>query len=305
MRVLKRVDVRRFWVVLVAVAAATCLLPAVVAAQDEATLRSFFEGRRVVVKIDMPGTSDGVDLQVDSRQPMDFGRYRERLKADGVAIHAGESVVVTLVKLKKDLIEVQLGGGGFGTFGDDTSTTVYMPLVGKSKREEELEHRLKDTDDRRERRQIERELDELRERRERENRRITIERERAEARKVEVVAEHRRTGGSRFNLRYDVVPHGIRPEEVMAALSEYVAFDRGSVRAMPEPPPLPPPGASSAIRKGMTRDELEDLLGRPTAVSERREGSVTMTTLAFDRGDERTTVELVEGVVVRYAISSR
>ena len=35
-------------------------------AQDEAALRSYFEGRRVTVKIDMPGTSDGVDVRADA-----------------------------------------------------------------------------------------------------------------------------------------------------------------------------------------------------------------------------------------------
>ena len=35
-------------------------------AQDEGSLRSFFEGKRVMVSIDMPGTSDGIDVQGDS-----------------------------------------------------------------------------------------------------------------------------------------------------------------------------------------------------------------------------------------------
>ena len=42
------------------------------AAQDEAALRLFFEGRRVTVTIDMPGTSDGVDVHADASRPIDF-----------------------------------------------------------------------------------------------------------------------------------------------------------------------------------------------------------------------------------------
>src|SRR5712692_9870776 len=105
------------------------------AAQDEATLRSFFEGKRMALKIDMPGTSDGVDIRVDSSRPLDYGRYGDRLKEYGAAIRAGQSATVTLVKVKKDLIEFQLDGGGFGTFGDDTSTSVYIPHIDKSSRE--------------------------------------------------------------------------------------------------------------------------------------------------------------------------
>ena len=195
------------------------------AAQDEGALRSFFEGRRVTLTIDMPGTSDGVDVHADSNRPIDYQQYRERLKEYGTAIHAGESATVTLVKVKKDLIEFQLSGGGFGTFGDDTSTSVYIPHVEPSKREKELDQLIREEDDKHRRHQLEEERDELRERRERENRRIDVERAVAEMHKRELVAERRLAGGSRFNLRYEnAVPSGIRPEEVMAALAQYVDF---------------------------------------------------------------------------------
>src|SRR3954447_11959614 len=203
-----RAMAQRATVCLVAAAAAT---PAF--AQNESSLKSFFEGRRVTVTIDMPGTSDGVDVEADARQPIDYPKYRDNLKRYGTALRAGEAVTVTLVKMKKDLIEFQLGGGGFGTFGDDTGTSVNMPDVKKSEREKELERLVKDEDDRDRRRRVEgevdgapgrcaRDLDGLRDRRERENRRIAIERERAEDDKKERIAERRLRGGSRFNLRY-------------------------------------------------------------------------------------------------------
>ena len=109
-----------------ATVAAAIALAAPAFAQDEAALRSYFEGRRVTVKIDMPGTSDGVDLRADAPRPLDYARYGQRLKIYGPALRAGDTTTVTLVKVKKDSIEFQLGGGGFGTFGDDTSTSVDM-----------------------------------------------------------------------------------------------------------------------------------------------------------------------------------
>ena len=102
-------------------------------------LRSFFEGRRVRVTIDMPGTSDGVDVHADASRAIDFREHGQRLKQYGTAIRAGETATVTLVKMKKDLIEFQLNGGGYGTFGDDTSTSVYIPHVEPSRRERELD----------------------------------------------------------------------------------------------------------------------------------------------------------------------
>ena len=105
---------------IVAVALLASVQPA--RAQSEDALRAFFEGKRVVLKIDMPGTSDGVDVRADAAAAVDFRRLGDRLRTFGTALHENESVTVTLVKVKKDLIEFQLNGGGFGTFSDDTST---------------------------------------------------------------------------------------------------------------------------------------------------------------------------------------
>ena len=281
--------------------------PARAVAQDEATLRSRFEGTRVVLKIDMPGTSDGVDLRVDSNQPLDYREHGDRLRSYGAAIRAGDSAFVTFVRVKKDLIEFQLDGGGFGTFGDDTSTSVYLPLVSKSEREKELERRVKNEDDARRRRELQRELGDLRDRRERENRRIEVARVEAEERKKERVAAQRLSGGSRFNLRYDgAVPVGITPAEVRAVLADYVDFS-------PAPVDLPPPpiaaeplrAAGDLLHKGMSRAEVERELGTPSESSDRREGAFAVTTLVFLLGEQRVSVEFVEGMLIRYAITSR
>jgi hypothetical protein len=271
-------------------------------AQNEEALKAYFEGHRVTLRLDMPGTSDGVDVHADAKRAFDYGEYKDHLRKYGTAIRAGQSAMVTLVKIKKDLIEFQLDGGGYGTFGDDTSTSVYMPLVEKSERERELERKIRDEDDRERRRAMQRELDDLRDRRERENRRIEVEKERAEERKAERLAERRLTGGSRFNLRYeDRVPAGMRPVDVMAALGEYVDFGNGAAMAI-EPMPA---ADVTALRKGMTRTEVEHLFGRAAEVWQRTTGDVTVVTLVFSVNSQRVSVEFVEDVLVRYTISSK
>jgi len=282
-------------------------------AQNEDALRAYFEGKRVTVKIDMPGTSDGIDVRPDATRAIDYKRYGDRLKNYGTAIRTGESTVVTLVKVKKDLIEFQLGGGGFGTFGDDTSTSVYIRPAEKSNREKELEKRVKEESDSRRRRQLEDELDDLRTRRERENRRIDAERARAEERKRERIAEERLRGGSRFNVRYaDAVPAGMRPEELMAALAEYVDFSNGGPAEYVDTRPAvdaaaPKPAADGVLpRKGMTRADAERAFGKPVIDAvDRREGSVVITTLVFVSGDQKITADFVEDVLVRYTMTSR
>src|SRR5215210_3107327 len=47
--------------------------------------------------------------------------------------------MITRIKLKDKLIEFQLGGGGYGTAGDDTDTSAYVASVPKSIREKTLE----------------------------------------------------------------------------------------------------------------------------------------------------------------------
>ena len=278
-------------------------LAAPAAAQSEADLKAYFEGKRVTLHLDMPGDSDGVDVHADAKRAIDFGRYRDALKRYGTAIRAGDSTVVTLVKVKKDLIEFQLGGGGFGTFGDDTSTSSNLPLLETSSRERDLEKRIKDEDDRDRRRRLERELDDLRDRRERENRRIMAERERIEEQKRERIAEQRLRSGSRFNVRYeDRVPSGMRPEDLIAVLAEYVDF--GGRTAPREPAPAPA-GDITLVRKGLLQSDVERLFGTPASSSERREGGLSLTTQVFNVGDQRVTAEFVDEVLIRYTIMSR
>ena len=272
------------------------------AAQTEAALKSYFEGKRVTLRLDMPGSADGVDVHADASRAVDFKRYNNDLKRYGTAIRSGDSVPITLVKVKDDLIEFHLAGGGFGTFGDDTSTSASIPFVDKSQHEKDLEKRVKDEDDRDRRRRLQSELDEVRGRRERENRRIAAERERIEEIKKERIAERRLRGGSRFNLRYqDEVPPGLRPEDVMTALAEYVDFGgRSDARDVP-----PPAADITQLRKGMTRAEAERAFGRVVESSQRRDGALAVTTLVFDIGDQRLAADFVEDVLVRYTITSK
>lgn len=209
----------------------TLAVPLVADNRNHLLLKDAFEGRRVTVRMDMPATSAGINVHVDNRRPLDVAEYRNDLREHGVAIRDGESAVVTLVKVKSDLIEFQLDGGGYGTFFDDTDTSADIPYIEKSDRERSLERRIREETDRDRRRQMERELDALRDRRERENRRIREERERLSDYKRDRVAFRRLQGGSRFNIRYrNRVPSDLRPEDIMAALADYVEFDRSRSR---------------------------------------------------------------------------
>jgi hypothetical protein len=109
-------------------------------------VQSYFTGKQVILKIDMLGSQKGVDLRFNKPTPMDWKEYGSRIKQFGVAIHQGDLARVTSVVVKNDMIEFQLDAGGFGTFGDDTNTTVTAKPIDKSDYEKSLEKEIADTE---------------------------------------------------------------------------------------------------------------------------------------------------------------
>ena len=83
-----------------------------VSAQTEQELKQYFEGKNVSLKIDMPATSDGVNIFPERAQPLNYNEYANRLKRYGASIRRGEEMRITNVKVKDKRIEVQLGGVG-------------------------------------------------------------------------------------------------------------------------------------------------------------------------------------------------
>ena len=285
-----------------AVAAAGLLTATSAAAQDVNALKAYFEGRRITLRMDMPGSADGVDIQVDPPKSLDYKKYRENVKRYGIAIKYGDSSRITVIKVKGNLVEFQIGGGGVGTFSDDTSTSSNIRLLETTEREKTLEERIKDETDKDRKRALQRELNGLRNRRESENRILRGESDRIEESKRERIAEKRMQGGSRFNLRWSPkVPATIKPEDIEKALVEYVDFhnasdfqdSRWTVDEL------------SIVRKGMPREEVELAFGQPAERFEKREAGVVVTTLVFDVGEERLTAGFVEDVLVRYTIASK
>ena len=309
--------VARVGVVLVAVAAP-------VHAQSEWDLKQAFEGKFVVVKMDMPATHRGVDLYPDREPSVDYREYSARLREFGVSLRAGDRIMVTTVRVKKKNIEFHLGGGGYGVLGDD-SGYVYVPDESKSRRERDLEKEIKDERDPDRRRRMQRELDDLRRDRERENRRRDAEERELTARKQSEIASKRLDAGSRFNLWFEEHRLASRvptPREMRLMLGQFLDFEgapgpgpapRDSrlgpppPRAM-EPPPPPPAGDLSRVgelRRGMSMDEVHDMLGSPTRNKAGKQGELTTVTEWYEDGDRVTEIVYVGNVIVRFSTGSR
>lgn len=276
------------------------------------SLQNAFLGREVEVKIDMPGTQQGVDLNFSSGQPLDWRTYSQRIKGFGIAIRKGDTPTVTSIVVKKDRIEFQLDGGGYGTFWDDTSR-VMPRMIGKSNYERQLERDFQSETDPRKKDQIRRELDRERARREREQWSENSRAQIADQIKQSEIASKRTQGGSRFNLRWNgSIPEAdLTPEAVMQRLSPWVEFrglkDSRNVLAQdaPAPPPLPS-NSPVQLQRGMRKSAVEQMLGKGDLLTENKSGDgLTSSEWRYTTQDNYVDVTYVEGVLVRYAIMSR
>ena len=293
-----------------------CLLP--LAAQDAAnSLESYFNGKQVQLKIDMPGTQKGVDLRFDQGSPMNWKEYSSRVKQFGAAIRKGDRATVTTIVVKKDMIEFQLDGGGFGTFGDDTNTTVAAKTVEKSDYEKQLETDIANTDDEDRKRSLQRDLDRERARRERQNADNQRAAQVASQIKAQQVSGSRMNGGSRFNLRWkgSIPANELTPEAVMKLLADYVQFgDVQPVSSQAQNGATDAPSGGNAsggsptaqLKRGMQISDVSALLGQGKVLSESTSADGLKTqVLEYLPGDRRVEVTYVDGLVIKFSISSR
>jgi hypothetical protein len=298
-------------------ALALCALP--LNAQDSNALSNYFTGKEVVLKIDMPGTQQGVDLSFNKDNPMNWKQYSSRLKSNGVAIHKGDTARITGFVVKSDRIEFQLDGGGFGTFFDDSSTTVNPRSVDKSDYEKQLERDIANTTDEDKRRRLQRDLDRERSRRQRQEADNQDAAMVASQIKTQKVADDRLRGGSRFNLRWpgSIPPNQKNPDAVVKLLADYVTFPAAE-QAGPPPPPaaMPPPPMENAaadngipatahLKRGMKMGDVSNLFGPGKQISQSVSADGLKTQVfEYTSGDRLVDVTYVEGLVVRYSISS-
>jgi hypothetical protein len=273
--------------------------------QSEPALREYFEGRSVSLKQAMPGTEDGVDIYPGTERPLDYPRYAKRLKEYGTAIRSGETALVTKIKVKSKHIEFQLDGGGYGTMGDETSSNVSIQAAPKTRREKNLEAELKRETDPVRKRGMREELDDLKREREREDARNRSAVAEAEEHRKQNIRQRRVEGGSRFNIRYQnqIPQDALSPASIMAALAAYVDF--GQLRSEPgQPSQSVSPRQAGMLRKGMLLQDVQAMLGSPVRTADRKEGTLNVQTLQYSTPDGRVTADFVEGVLIRYTLTS-
>jgi hypothetical protein len=291
----------------------TMMWPVAALAQNEEALRSFFEGKHVVVKMDMPGDVSGVEISPEAERPVDYRALGSELKSYGAALHKGDETMVTKVHLKGKSIEFQLGGGGYGTFGDVMAEpSTPSTYVGKSQRERDLEDERKNTNDPDQIRWINRELDALQRQRARESAQLKGQAAAVDMSKDAQRLVKRSQAGSRFNLLYKkaVPPEAKTPEGLMAALGEYVDFSPGAPPAQvrEQENPGPAQGASdpvTALKKGMSEAEVDQVLGQPASKEIKEVEGMKVANCTYLPQSMKVSARFVNGVLTEFTLSSR
>src|SRR5687767_3851568 len=179
--------------------------------QAPTALGQHFQGREVMVLLDMPGDESGVDVYAREAAAVPADLIRTRLAKYGTGLRRGQIASVTLVKLKGDYIEFHLDGGGFtdrqflGLPGYDSAHW------GTSEEERKLRNRITGTRDKEHRRRYQSDYDRAR------RRRVQPLREKLER-------ERREQHGSRFNIRFasDREAMRVTAEELTAILRPYI-----------------------------------------------------------------------------------
>lgn len=289
-------------------------------AQNEAALRTAFEGKLVSVKVGMPGTSRGIDVYPLDANPVNWREVAERVKDNGTSLKIGDQVIVTKVVVKKNShIEFQLGGGGWGTFFDTPGTsTVSTTTEGESQEEKDLKKAIKEAPGPTKRKELERELASARDRRERENARARAEAQQANAAHEANLRARRAESGSRFNIRFrnGIPPENLTPEGVMAALAEFVDFNAGGTKVATASGastsvPVAPAGATATgarhtqIRKGLSVQEVEALLGPADSAGEEKQGILTVNKRSYTSDGMKVSTSFVNGVLIDFAITPK
>ena len=292
---------------------AAVLLAVPLQAQSEAVLRQAFEGKVVSVKIDMPATQRGVDVYPLEQMPVNFREVAERLKDNSTALKIGQQVMVTKVLVKgTSHIEFQLGGGGYGTFGDNTSSSVSTVNQGETKAEKALRDSIKKATGPTKRKQFEKELASLRGERERENARANAEAKQASSVMEANLRAKRAESGSRFNVRYrnGIPGDALTPDGLMRALAAYVDFGTGAVASggavSGGGAQFGPSGGSrvpaTTLKKGLWLEDVEALLGPAATATETKEGTLTVLKRTYRKDGQRIEASFVNGVLIDFAI---
>lgn len=177
-----------------------------------------------------------------------------------------------------------------------------------------LEKQISETDDPDKKAALQRDLDRERARRERQDSINQHQAQIASQIKSQAVADKRMQGGSRFNLRWSgsIPADQLSPQAVMQRLSDYVTFNTAAPAPAAGSAAAPSPAADASVpataklQRGMKMEDVTTLFGPGKQLSESvGDGGLKTQVYEYLTTDRRIEINYVDGLVVRYSISSK
>jgi hypothetical protein len=86
----------------------------------------------------------------------------------------------------------------------------------------------------------------------------------------------------------------------MQALTAYVDF---GTQASTSDTANQDPAALPRLHKGMSNEEVEQLLGYPNSRNDRQEGKLTVNTWTYKKGARMVEAEFVNDVLIKYSVT--
>jgi hypothetical protein len=275
-------------------------------AADEEMLARAFVGNPVLLLMDLPATTSGLDYYPERQHPIDAAQHQQRLMQNGVGVRRDDVIAVTMIKVKKKHIEFQLGAGGLSQMPSRPS--VYVPV---SRLEEELQDQLEKASSEAERKRLRARLAEEQDQREREQRRreARAEEQHLAALSARSPEEWALLAGSRINVRFDdrIPAAALAPEGFAQALSGVVDFNPppAAVAAQNARSAVPSDSFALPLRKGQRREDLEARFGPSEGCLRSAQAGIKIDTCAYDLGEATLEAGFADGLLVRYVITSR
>lgn len=210
---------------LIALVLAACAQVAIGQDDSEPRMQKALEGRRVLVKMDLPAIDTGVDLFIDNTEvSYNAASYSQLMKDYGVSVKKGTRSRITGVRITGKGIEIDLDGGGLP--GPDWvvgNLRLVEPIPqAKSDREQELERQLQSETNPGTAGFLRNEIEYERQRRFSQDERNRQQFERVSRLRNEYITENRKSWGSKVTVIVRSTKDTITMRDMVRTLAKYV-----------------------------------------------------------------------------------
>lgn len=197
--------------------------------QDLNSIKKELEGRFVLLKIDMPASNHGIDLNANSEVPLNQKVYNERITEYGISISTGDTTAITKIDHNKNSIIIYLGAGGYD-HNEHLSTTKPKQIVKVSEKEKSLKKLIAEETDQNKLSKLHRDLNKLK--RARKIKQGKIDSKAAESKILEAEKQYIETikSGSRIYINFPnkVEQSNIDLNTINKILSNYLVYVEGN-----------------------------------------------------------------------------